>query len=82
MEWSNSRLFFLNEPLQKRPVITIQDSGLHSDGRFECHLSWERAVQMMQQRVTRIHSTAQRWHLETPSTQGISRYHEYVRSYH
>jgi len=44
--------FFLNEPLQKRPVITIQDSGFRSDGRFECHLSWERTVQMIQQRVT------------------------------
>ena len=33
-----SSYLFSNEPFEKRPRVTIEDFGLHSDDHFESHL--------------------------------------------
>jgi len=33
-----SSFFFSNEPFEKRPWMTIEDFGLHSDDHFKSHL--------------------------------------------
>jgi len=35
---SQSSCLFSNEPFEKRPGMTIEDFGLHSDDHFESHL--------------------------------------------